>query len=174
MNNAPQIGRGSSACHCAGIIGALLLLLGLPAHESAHAVIARHQGILVRHVTLWALGGTTDMGHPPAPGAGSGWKMSALPAAPLDGGAKARRQQAACTLPSDADCAETAGRARQAEGGHRQRGVLDVTPGLALRRSVAPSMSVCRSSGVCSRGFLGRGDQLRVVSLAPSAFLMRR
>ncbi|WP_260860319.1 site-2 protease family protein [Streptomyces cupreus] len=62
-------GQSTTAYTLAGIIGALLLLLSLLAHESAHAVAARRKGIPVRNVTLWALGGMTEMDKPPAPGA---------------------------------------------------------------------------------------------------------
>jgi hypothetical protein len=47
----------------------LLLLLSRLAHESAHALTARSKGIPVHDVTLWAVGGMTEMGKPPAPGA---------------------------------------------------------------------------------------------------------
>ncbi|WP_151484607.1 site-2 protease family protein [Streptomyces albicerus] len=50
----------------AGLAGALLLLGSLLAHEAAHAVTARRKGIPVRSITLWALGGMTEMGKPGA------------------------------------------------------------------------------------------------------------
>ncbi|RZB14323.1 site-2 protease family protein [Streptomyces sp. F001] len=62
-------GQSATAYTVAGLIGALLLLLSLLAHESAHAVAARRKGIPVHNVTLWALGGMTEMDKPPAPGA---------------------------------------------------------------------------------------------------------
>jgi Zn-dependent protease len=62
-------GQSDTTYTVAGLIGALLLLLSLLAHESAHAVTARIKGIPVQNVTLWALGGMTEMGKPPAPGA---------------------------------------------------------------------------------------------------------
>jgi Zn-dependent protease len=62
-------GHSKAAYTLGGLIGALLLLLSLLAHESAHAVTARRKGIPVHDVTLWALGGMTGMGRPPAPGA---------------------------------------------------------------------------------------------------------
>ncbi|MBV7697544.1 site-2 protease family protein [Streptomyces sp. TRM70350] len=62
-------GRSTTAYTVAGLTGALLLLLSLLAHESAHAVTARRKGIPVHSVTLWALGGMTEMEKPPAPGA---------------------------------------------------------------------------------------------------------
>ncbi|GEC05368.1 putative zinc metalloprotease Rip3 [Streptomyces spinoverrucosus] len=62
-------GRSTIAYTVAGLVGALLLLLSLLAHESAHAVTARRKGITVHSVTLWALGGMTEMEKPTAPGA---------------------------------------------------------------------------------------------------------
>jgi Zn-dependent protease/CBS domain-containing protein len=53
----------------AGLAGALLLLVSLLAHETAHAVMARRKGIPVQSITLWALGGMTEMGKPRAAGA---------------------------------------------------------------------------------------------------------
>ncbi|MER7404790.1 site-2 protease family protein [Streptomyces sp. NPDC000070] len=53
----------------AGLAGALLLLVSLLAHEAAHAITARRKGIEVQSITLWALGGMTDMGRPRAAGA---------------------------------------------------------------------------------------------------------
>jgi Zn-dependent protease len=48
----------------AGLAGALLLLVSLLAHEAAHAITARKNGIPVQSITLWALGGMTQMGRP--------------------------------------------------------------------------------------------------------------
>lgn len=53
----------------AGLAGALLLLASLLAHETAHAVTARKKGLPVQSITLWALGGMTEMGRPRAAGA---------------------------------------------------------------------------------------------------------
>ncbi|MER5209581.1 site-2 protease family protein [Streptomyces sp. NPDC002838] len=50
----------------AGLAGALLLLGSLLAHEVAHAITARRKGIEVQSITLWALGGVTEMGRPGA------------------------------------------------------------------------------------------------------------
>lgn len=49
-----------------GLVGALLLLAGLLAHEVALAITARRKGIDVQSITLWALGGMTEMGRPRA------------------------------------------------------------------------------------------------------------
>ncbi|WP_369395427.1 site-2 protease family protein [Streptomyces sp. CG1] len=48
----------------AGVVGALLLLLSLVVHETAHALMARRAGVPVRDITLWALGGVTQMDLP--------------------------------------------------------------------------------------------------------------
>jgi Zn-dependent protease len=53
----------------AGLVGALLLLVSLLAHEAAHAITARRKGIPVKSITLWALGGMTEMDKPRAAGA---------------------------------------------------------------------------------------------------------
>jgi Zn-dependent protease len=50
----------------AGLAGALLLVGSLLAHEAAHAITARRKGIEVQSITLWALGGMTEMGKPGA------------------------------------------------------------------------------------------------------------
>jgi Zn-dependent protease len=48
------------------VIAALLFLASLLAHELAHALVARRSGVTVRSITLWMLGGVTDMeGEPP-------------------------------------------------------------------------------------------------------------
>lgn len=51
-----------------GMSTALLFLAGLLAHELAHAVVARHYGIRVERITLWALGGVAELrDEPPTP-----------------------------------------------------------------------------------------------------------
>jgi Zn-dependent protease len=44
------------------VIGAVLLLASLLAHELTHAVVARRAGITVSGVTLWMLGGIASLG----------------------------------------------------------------------------------------------------------------
>ncbi|MGP4087958.1 site-2 protease family protein [Streptomyces sp. KR55] len=61
--------QSNAAYTVAGLAGALLLLGSLLAHEAAHAVTARRKGIPVQSITLWALGGMTEMGKPRAAGA---------------------------------------------------------------------------------------------------------
>jgi Zn-dependent protease len=54
----------------AAVLGSLLFLVSVFAHELAHAVVARRNGVAVKQVTLWALGGTTELdGQPATPGA---------------------------------------------------------------------------------------------------------
>jgi Zn-dependent protease len=48
----------------AGVVGALLLLVSLVVHETAHALTARRAGVPVRDMTLWALGGLTRIDRP--------------------------------------------------------------------------------------------------------------
>ncbi len=51
-------------------VAAVLFLASLTAHELAHAVVARRNGVAVRSVTLWMLGGATELEQDPAsPGA---------------------------------------------------------------------------------------------------------
>ncbi len=61
--------QSNAAYTVAGLAGALLLLGSLLAHEAAHAIAARRKGIPVQSITLWALGGMTEMGKPRAAGA---------------------------------------------------------------------------------------------------------
>jgi Zn-dependent protease len=44
---------------------AVVFLVGLLAHELAHALVARHYGMPVQHITLWMLGGITELGGEP-------------------------------------------------------------------------------------------------------------
>ncbi|MET8677016.1 site-2 protease family protein [Streptomyces sp. NPDC004647] len=53
----------------AGLAGALLVLGSLLAHETAHAITARKKDIAVQSITLWALGGMTEMSKPRTAGA---------------------------------------------------------------------------------------------------------
>jgi Zn-dependent protease len=52
------------------IAGGVVFLASLLAHELAHALVARRNGVSVRSVTLWMLGGVTQLdGEPVGPGA---------------------------------------------------------------------------------------------------------
>ena len=51
-------------------IGAMVFAASLLAHELAHAIVARRNGMTVRSITLWMLGGMTELdGDPPDAGA---------------------------------------------------------------------------------------------------------
>lgn len=51
-----------------GALTALAFLITLLAHELAHAVVARHYGMTVKRITLWMLGGFTELdGEAPSP-----------------------------------------------------------------------------------------------------------
>lgn len=52
------------------IVTALLFAASLLAHELAHSVVAKRNGVRVRQITLWMLGGVSELdGDPPNPGA---------------------------------------------------------------------------------------------------------
>jgi Zn-dependent protease/CBS domain-containing protein len=54
----------------AGLVLASAFLVCLLVHELAHALFARHYGIAVPRITLWLLGGVSELdGEPPTPGA---------------------------------------------------------------------------------------------------------
>jgi Zn-dependent protease len=62
-------GHGPIAYGAAGLTVALLLMISLLAHEVAHALVSRAQGLEVESITLWLLGGTTRLrGDPDRPG----------------------------------------------------------------------------------------------------------
>lgn len=60
--------RSAWAYWAAGATGALLFLASILAHELMHVVLARHYGVPVKRITLWLLGGMSEMtGEPPSP-----------------------------------------------------------------------------------------------------------
>ncbi len=62
--------RPASAYWAMAVTGAVLFVGSLLAHELAHALVARRKGVQVRSITLWLLGGFTELGGEPAtPGA---------------------------------------------------------------------------------------------------------
>lgn len=60
----PRVDAGQPAAvyWAIGIPTALLFLASLLAHEIAHALVARRRGVPVRSITLWILGGVTQLG----------------------------------------------------------------------------------------------------------------
>jgi Zn-dependent protease len=64
----PHAPAGADAA--AGIIAAIVFVLSLLAHELAHAVVARRNGVAVEGITLWLFGGLARLsGEAPTPGA---------------------------------------------------------------------------------------------------------
>src|SRR5579863_6416792 len=61
---------GGTQAFIAAALGALLFFATVVAHELGHALVARHQGMVIEGVDLWALGGfTRTRGEPLTPGA---------------------------------------------------------------------------------------------------------
>jgi Zn-dependent protease len=61
-------GASTFAYWLAGLLTSTAFLLTLLAHELAHAVVARHYRVKVERITLWMLGGVTELeGEPPTP-----------------------------------------------------------------------------------------------------------
>ena len=61
--------RHSTGIYLATALAAAAVFLAtLLAHELAHAILARHYGMPVKRITLWMLGGLTELGgEPPSP-----------------------------------------------------------------------------------------------------------
>jgi Zn-dependent protease/CBS domain-containing protein len=49
----------------AAAAGSALFVAALAAHEIAHAIVARRRGVMVRSITLWMLGGITELEEDP-------------------------------------------------------------------------------------------------------------
>jgi Zn-dependent protease len=65
---AARPGQATGAYWLAGLLTATVFLVTVLAHEFAHAVTARHYRVRVRGITLWALGGFTELdGESPSP-----------------------------------------------------------------------------------------------------------
>ena len=63
-------GNSPGAYAAAGVATATLFMIGVAAHEMGHALVARRQGLPVKGITLWLLGGVTQVeGEPRTPGA---------------------------------------------------------------------------------------------------------
>jgi Zn-dependent protease/CBS domain-containing protein len=61
-------GHGATAYWLAGVLGAVLLIASLLAHELAHAVVASRSGVEVESLTLWVFGGVATLrGDSPTP-----------------------------------------------------------------------------------------------------------
>jgi Zn-dependent protease len=65
---AARPGHSASAYWLFGVVTAVVFLITVVAHEVAHAFTARHFGIRVKGITLWMLGGVTELdGESPSP-----------------------------------------------------------------------------------------------------------
>jgi len=63
-------GAPSAADWAAGVVGAVVLLASLLAHEVSHALVAKRHGVTVRSITLFVFGGVTQLeGEAHTPGA---------------------------------------------------------------------------------------------------------
>ncbi len=69
-------GVGDVALWAAAIVAVVLFLGSLLAHELAHSVVARRNGMDVKGITLWLLGGVAQLGGP-MPSAGAELRVAA-------------------------------------------------------------------------------------------------
>jgi Zn-dependent protease len=58
---AARPGHATGAYWLVGLLTAAVFLVTVVAHEVAHAVTARHYGVQVKGITLWMLGGATEL-----------------------------------------------------------------------------------------------------------------
>ncbi len=84
---AARPGHSLAAYWLAGLLTAVVFLVSLLAHELAHAVVARHYRIRVRRVTLWVMGGLTELDGDPSTPRADALIAFAGPAASLGFGA---------------------------------------------------------------------------------------
>jgi Zn-dependent protease len=54
-------GQATTAYWTAAAVASIMFMVGLLAHELAHALTARHYGVRVRRITLWLLGGVAEL-----------------------------------------------------------------------------------------------------------------
>lgn len=65
---AEYAGRSPVEYWSVGALAAVVFVMSLAAHEVAHSVVAVHDGVPVRRITLWLLGGMSELqGEPPDP-----------------------------------------------------------------------------------------------------------
>ena len=65
---AVRPGERTAVYWVTGFVTAVVFLLALLAHELTHALVARHYRIRVERISLWMLGGLTELdGQPPTP-----------------------------------------------------------------------------------------------------------
>ena len=63
-------GRSTVGYLAAAVVAAVLFMASVLAHEVAHAIVARRNGIQVESITLWLFGGVAQLkGDPRSPGA---------------------------------------------------------------------------------------------------------
>jgi Zn-dependent protease len=63
-------GRSAAAYLAVALVAAVLFLASLLAHELAHSIVARRNGVEVNSIVLWLLGGVAQLeGEPRTPGA---------------------------------------------------------------------------------------------------------
>jgi Zn-dependent protease len=145
-------------------VGFVLLLFGsVLLHELGHALTARRLGIRVRGMTLWALGGYTEMEHEPR---GAGAEFLVALAGPLVsfavGGVAAA---GAFVLPDGSAAAELAG---QLAFMNLTVAVFNLLPGLpldggALVRAGVWRLTGDRNAGTVASGWAGRAVAVLVI-----------